>query len=118
MPRSKVVADAPVFAVKAELFKTLGHPLRIRALEVLSHGEQSVGELAELTETDPAHLSQQLAVLRRASLVSTRREGTTVFYAIKDPLLIDVLEVARRYLIASLRENQSLLTSLRAARRL
>jgi len=112
-----VVADAPVFAVKAELFKTLGHPLRIRALEVLAQGERSVGELAELIAADSAHLSQQLGVLRRAGLVSTRREGTTVFYAIKDPLLIDVLDVARRFLIASLSENQSLLASLRAAHR-
>lgn len=117
MPRPKTLADAPVFAAKAELFKTLGHPLRIRALEVLSRGEHAVGELAELTEADPAHLSQQLAVLRRAGLVSTRREGTTVVYAIKDRLLVDVLEVARKYLIASLSENELLLASLRGARR-
>ena len=92
MPKSKIVADPPVFAVKADLFRTLAHPLRIRALEVLARGERSVGPLAELIEADPAHLSQQLGVLRRAGLVFTRREGTTVFYAIKDPLLIEVLE--------------------------
>lgn len=117
MSRSKAFDGTPVFTIKAELFKTLAHPLRIRALEVLAAGEQSVGELAELVEADPAHLSQQLGVLRRAALVSTRREGTTVFYAIKDPLLVDVLDVARRFLIASLSDNASLLASLRAGGR-
>jgi DNA-binding transcriptional ArsR family regulator len=116
MPRSKS-KDAPVSALKAELFKTMAHPLRIRALEVLAQGEKSVGELADLIEADPAHLSQQLGVLRRAGLVVTRRDGTTVFYAIKDRLLVDVLDVARRFLIASLRENESMLASLRASGR-
>ena len=117
MARTKTSSDAPVFAAKAELFRTLAHPLRIRALEVLAHGECPVGTLAESIGADPAHLSQQLGVLRRAGLVTTRREGTTVFYAIKDRLLVDVLEVARRFLIASLSENESVLASLRAAGR-
>jgi ArsR family transcriptional regulator len=95
----------------------LAHPLRIRALEVLAKGECAVGVLAEAIEADPAHVSQQLGVLRRAGLVVTRREGTTIFYAIKDPLLVDVLEVARRFLIASLTENASVLASLRASGR-
>ena len=115
MPRITPGSDTPVFEVKAELFKTLSHPLRIRALEVLSDGEQSVGELAALIEADPAHLSQQLGVLRRAGLVITRREGTTVFYAIKDRLLVKVLESARRFLIASLSGQEAVLASLRSS---
>lgn len=114
MPRSAPATHEPVFALKAELFKTLAHPLRIRALEVLADGERSVGELAGLIEADGAHLSQQLGVLRRAGLVSTRRQGTTVFYAIRDPLLVEVLDVARRFLIVSLSGNETLLASLRA----
>jgi ArsR family transcriptional regulator len=117
MPRLPTVTDAPVFAVKAELFKTLAHPLRVRALEELAKAERSVGELAELIDAEGAHLSQQLGVLRRAGLVSTRREGTTVYYAIRDPLLVEVLDVARRFLIVSLSENETLLASLRAADR-
>jgi ArsR family transcriptional regulator len=117
MVRAKIPSDAPVFAAKAELFKTLAHPLRVRSLEVLARGECAVGELAERIDADPAHVSQQLGVLRRAGLVTTRRVGTTVFYAIKDPLLVEVMEVARRFLIASLSENQSVLASLRAAGR-
>jgi ArsR family transcriptional regulator len=117
MSKPEVVEDAPVFAVKAELFRTLAHPMRIRALEVLAEGERAVGELAQQIEAEPAHLSQQLGVLRRAGLVTTRRTGTTVFYAIKDPLLVEVLDVARRFLIASLSENESVLARLRAAGR-
>jgi ArsR family transcriptional regulator len=115
MPKTENTEATPVFAVKAELFRTLAHPMRIRALEVLAKGERAVGDLAQEIEAEPAHLSQQLGVLRRAGLVTTRRTGTTVFYAIRDPLLVDVLEVARRFLIASLSESESVLASLRAA---
>jgi DNA-binding transcriptional ArsR family regulator len=115
MPRVRRELDTPVFAMKAELFKTLSHPLRIRALEVLSEGEQSVGDLAALIDADPAHLSQQLGVLRRAGLVITRREGTTVFYGIKDRLLVNVLESARRFLIAALSGQEEVLASLRSS---
>ena len=108
---------APVFAAKAELFRTLAHPLRIRALEVLSKGERPVGDLATQLEVDATHLSQQLGVLRRAGLVATRREGTTVFYSIKDRLLVDVLDIARRFLVASLSEQQNVLAGLRASGR-
>lgn len=117
MPTGRGAGDAPVYAVKAELFKTLAHPLRIRALEVLVTGEHSVGDLAERIEADPSHLSQQLGVLRRAGIVATRRAGTTVFYSIKDPLLVDVLEAARRFLIATLRAHETVLADLRAPAR-
>ena len=112
MPSEPLAASAPVFAMKAELFRALAHPARIRALEVLVDGERSVGELAAAVGIEPSHLSQQLAVLRRAGLVATRREATTVLYAIKEPLLVDLLAVARRLLISSLQESQALLADL------
>ena len=64
---------APLYEVKAELFKALGHPARVRALEVLAGGERSVGELQPAVGIELSHLSQQLAVLRRAGLVATRK---------------------------------------------
>lgn len=106
---------APIFEVKAELFRALAHPARVRALEVLSEGERSVGELAGEVGVEAAHLSQQLGVLRRAGLVTTRREGSTVFYSIKGPLLVDLLQAARRYLISSLAETQALLADLESS---
>lgn len=101
-----------MFEIKAELFKALAHPARIRALEILADGERSVSELQPEVGIEPAHLSQQLAVLRRAGLVVTRKEGTTVFYSIKDPQLIELLGVARNLLIASLSETRDLLAGL------
>ncbi|MDY7101415.1 MAG: metalloregulator ArsR/SmtB family transcription factor [Actinomycetota bacterium] len=107
-------ADAPVFQVKAEMFKALAHPARIRALEVLVDGERSVSELQPEVGIESSHLSQQLGVLRRAGLVATRKEGTTVYYAIDDPMLIELLAVARRLLIARLEHTRGILEDLEA----
>lgn len=109
-----MVDQAPVFEVKAELFKALAHPARIRALEVLADGERSVSDLQPDVGIESAHLSQQLAVLRRAGLVATRKEGTTVYYSIKDPLLTELLAVAKALLIKSLTESRELLDELQA----
>jgi ArsR family transcriptional regulator len=85
--------------LKAEFFKTLGHPLRIRVLELLTAGEQSVGALLERVDAEQPHLSQQLAVLRRAGFVTTRREGATVVYALADARIAELLAVSRQMLI-------------------
>ncbi|MCB1028593.1 MAG: winged helix-turn-helix transcriptional regulator, partial [Microthrixaceae bacterium] len=99
--------------VKAELFKALAHPARVRALEILAQGpEQSVGDLAEQVGVEAAHLSQQLAILRRAGVVVARREATTVYYSLRDPLLVELLGVARKLLISRLEETQDLLRGL------
>lgn len=107
--------SVPLSVVKAELFKALAHPARIRALEVLTEGEHSVGELQPLVGIELSHLSQQLGVLRRAGLVTTRKEGSSVYYAIKDPLLAELLLVAKRLLVHSLAETRDLLADLSAA---
>lgn len=105
-------ADQPISERKAELFRALAHPARIRALEVLAQGERSVGELQPLVGIEASHLSQQLAVLRRAGLVTTRKVGSTVVYAIRDDDLVELLAVARRMLIHALTESQDLLAGL------
>ncbi len=106
---------APVFEAKAELFKALAHPVRVRVLEVLASGrEYSVGKLAAGVEVEAPHLSQQLGILRRAGLVVARREATTVFYSVKDPLLVELLAVARKLLISGLEETRDLLQGLEA----
>ncbi len=101
--------------MKAELFRALAHPARIRALEVLAAGERSVGEIQELVGIESSHLSQQLAVLRRARLVTSRKEGSSVIYAIKDKTVAELLRVAKRFLINSLSETSDLLDDLRGA---
>lgn len=105
----------PLSEIKAELFKALAHPARIRVLELLVEGERSVGEIQPLVGIESSHLSQQLGVLRRAGLVSTRKEGSSVIYAIRDPQLVELLAVAKRILISSLTETEDLLADLRAA---
>ena len=99
-------------AAKAELFKALGHPIRVRILEVLVDGERPVGELAELLGVEVSHLSQQLAILRRAQVVSTRRVRSTVYYSVRDQRMSQLLTVARQMLIAGLRESQAMLNDL------
>lgn len=100
--------------MKAELFKALGHPARIRILEVLSDGERSVGEIQRLVEIEQSNLSQQLTVLRRAGLVTSRKEGSTAIYSVKQETLVQLLWVAKRLLINLLSETTDLLDDLRA----
>lgn len=105
-------SELPVAQLKAELFKALAHSLRVRALEQLVHGERSVGALAEELQVELTQLSQQLGVLRRAGVVVTRREGTSIVYALRDPLIADVLATARRMLVENLRDSRALLDEL------
>lgn len=107
-----VDVDVPISELKAELFRALAHPGRIRILEKLVEGERSVGELQPLVGLELSHLSQQLGVLRRADLVTCRKEGASVHYSVRDPLLGDVLATAKQLLISSLTESQRLLSDL------
>jgi ArsR family transcriptional regulator len=105
----------PLYQAKAEFFKTLGHPARIRVLELLSIREHAVSELLPEIGIEPAHLSQQLAVLRRAGLVVSRKEGSTVYYSLTSPQLAELLAVARRILTEVLTGQAELLADLRAS---
>jgi ArsR family transcriptional regulator len=90
--------SVPLYQAKAELFKTLGHPARIRILELLSEREHAVHELLESIAIEPSNLSQQLAVLRRTSLVTSHREGGEVIYSVSVPEVRDLLLAGRRIL--------------------
>jgi ArsR family transcriptional regulator len=114
MPDPDLALSRPISEVKAELFKALGHPARIRILEVLSQGERSVSEMQPLVGIEASHLSQQLGVLRRASLVRTRKDGSSVIYSLADPEITELLAVSKRILLASLSSNADLLADLRA----
>ena len=104
--------NRPIYEIKAEFFKTLGHPARIRILEVLRDGELPVNELIPLVGIEPSHLSQQLAVLRRANVVRSRRVGSTVLYVVVDPRIFQLLEVAKAIITGSLTETRDLLAEL------
>ena len=108
MPRS-----LPVHEVKAGLFRVLGHPARVRILELLrDEGERSVGTLQAELGLDSGGTWQHLAALRRIGLVESRREGTSVFYRVADDEVFALLESARAILARQLSEQHSLLQEL------
>ena len=100
--------------VKAQMFRVLGHPARVRILELLRDGERSVGALRLELELDSGGTSQHLAALRRIGLVTSRREGTSVYYRIDDPRVFDLLADARDIISRQLAEQRSLLDALEA----
>jgi ArsR family transcriptional regulator len=102
----------PIYQVKAEFFKTLAHPARIRILELLHDGERSVGELIPEVGIESSHLSQQLAVLRRANVLQARKQGTTVRYSVVDQRMFELLEVAKAIITSSLAESTQLIAEL------
>ncbi len=103
--------NQPLHRFKAELFKALGHPLRIKILETLRAGEVSVAELLRQLEVEPATASQQLGILRSRGLVDSRREGSSVYYRLRDPLVLDLLKVARAMSANHLVNMQELLAA-------
>ena len=108
--------STPLYQLKAEFFQTLGHPARIRVLELLSEREHAVAEMLPEVGIEPAHLSQQLAVLRRANLVRTRKEGSNVYYSLTSPQVAELLRVARTILSGVLAGQAELLADLQAVR--
>jgi ArsR family transcriptional regulator len=103
----------PVHEVKANLFRVLGHPARVRILELLRQGELSVGALQVALDLDSGGTSQHLAALRRIGLVDSRREGTSVYYRVDDARVFDLLEVGRAIISRQLAEQQAILQDLK-----
>jgi DNA-binding transcriptional ArsR family regulator len=87
--------NQPLQRFKAEFFKALGHPVRITIVELLRHGDLTVGELQERLNIDPSSVSQQLAILRARNIVESRRAGSSVFYTVRDPAVFQLLDIAR-----------------------
>ena len=114
-PGETVRVSTPLYQLKAEFFKTLGHPARIRVLELLSEREHAVAEMLPQVGIEAAHLSQQLAVLRRANLVTYRKQGSTVYYSLTSPQVAELLAVARQILTGVLSGQAELLHDLRAS---
>jgi DNA-binding transcriptional ArsR family regulator len=97
---------------KAAVFQVLAHPTRIHVIECLASGELSVGVLLERIGVEPANLSQHLSVLRAQRLVVNRKEGNQVWYALRDPMLVEVLDTMRRYFQAHLEEAMTMLKGM------
>ena len=108
-----VLAPSELQALKADLFRALGHPARIRILELLTLKERTVQELQEALELDQPAVSQHLAALRGRHLVVARKKGTLAFYTVRSPVVADLLRVARELLSHRLTDSQSMLRALR-----
>jgi ArsR family transcriptional regulator len=97
---------------KAQIFQALAHPTRIAIVEALRDGEQPSGKLLELLQVEQANLSQHLAVLRANKVLVNRKVGNQVFYAVRDPVLIQVLDLLRQYFSSHLNETLAMLGEL------
>jgi ArsR family transcriptional regulator len=102
----------PVHETKAALFRVLGHPARVRILELLRDGERSVGQLQAELELDSGSTSQHLAALRRVGVVESRRDGTSVFYRVEDPRVSQLLDAGKEIVVRQLESQQELLREL------
>lgn len=111
--RSEPAAAGELQAFKAQFFRALAHPTRIRMLEILVRGGRTVQELQEQLALDQPIVSQQLAVLRHQGIVSTQKEGLSVRYTLRDPLVGALLDVARRIFDNRLGDSTGLLRELR-----
>jgi ArsR family transcriptional regulator len=107
----------PLYEAKAEFFRTLGHPARIRVLELLCERDHAVHELLAEIEIEPSNLSHQLAALRRTGLVTQSRRDGQVIYAVAVPEVRDLLMAARLILRGVIDEQATLRRELGPARR-
>jgi DNA-binding transcriptional ArsR family regulator len=104
----------PVHEVKASLFRVLGHPARVRILELLrDDGEYSVGALQVALGLSDGNTSQHLAALRQVGLVKSRRQGTTIYYRVENTRVFDLLAAGRDIVKDHIVGQQSLLRELR-----
>lgn len=102
----------PIHEVKADFFRVLGHPVRIRILELLRDGERHVSDLQAALDLNSSGTSQHLGTLRRQGVLESRREGASVFYGIKDPRTLELLEVARQILTTHYEDSRAVLDEL------
>jgi len=97
---------------KANIFQALAHPTRIAIVEVLRDGELPAGTIIERLGLEQANASQHFSILRAKQIVINRKDGNQVFYSVRDPLLIEVLDIMRRYFQAHVEEAMSMLQQI------
>lgn len=105
--------NQPLYHFKSDFFKSLAHPVRIRILELLRDGEKSVSELQPHLGIELPNISQQLAVLRAGGIIAGRKEGSSVFYSVKNPRVFKLLDVARDLFEESLNQMVKVLEALK-----
>ncbi len=110
---SSIAMRSPLRQFKSEFFKALAHPGRIKIIESLRNGESSVGQIQTLLEDDEsANASQHLALLKAKGIVVGRKNGTNVYYSVRDPKIFELLDVARNIFNRHLIDTQEILSEL------
>jgi DNA-binding transcriptional ArsR family regulator len=104
--------NSPLRAFKAQVFQALAHPTRIAIVEALRDGEMSAGALLSQLSVEQANLSQHLTVLRAKQLVVTRKAGNQVYYALRDPVLSQILELLKQFVNAHLQQTAAMLDEM------
>ena len=104
--------DLEIYRLKSEICKTFSDPRRLIIIEALRHGERSVGELVKILGIPQAGASRHLAVLRDRGVVRTRREGTTVYYSLTDPKILEACDIVHRVLLNQLGKGKELAEKL------
>jgi len=99
---------------KAEFFQALANPTRIAIVEQLRQGELTAGAIIERLGIEQANASQHLSVLRSKRILLNRKVGNQVFYSVRDPLILQVLDIMKQYFFAHLTEGQAMLDEIRA----
>ncbi len=102
-------AEEELYRLQAEFCKGMAHPKRIQILKALKGGEKSVNELARITGTPQANMSQHLSLLRQLGLLNTRREGTNIYYSISDHRIVEACDLVRSCISERLRKSQVVL---------
>jgi ArsR family transcriptional regulator len=109
----KMIDDTKIYELQSEICLALANPKRLKILNLLKNGEMSAGELVKAMKVPKANLSQHLSVLKQKGILSSRREGTSIYYAISHPKITDACSIMRSVLLESLEQQENLARQVR-----
>lgn len=107
-----MASEELVFKIKADFLKCLAHPARLAVIEYLKSREASVGQIVSALRLEQSGISKHLSLLRQAGIVTSRQEGVTVYYSIRDRDIFQVLRPIAQILRKRLKESQEVLGHL------
>jgi ArsR family transcriptional regulator len=113
----KTIEDTTIYELQSEICLALANPKRLQILNLLKNGEMSAGEMVKAMKIPKANLSQHLSVLKQKGIVSSRREGTSIYYSITHPKITDACSIMRSVLMESLKEQENLARQVRIAQK-
>lgn len=105
-------AEEELNRLQASLCRGMAHPTRVRILRLLGRGERMVNDIAVLSGVSQANGSQHLALLRHLGLVTTRREGTKIYYSVADPRIIEASDLMRVCVEERIKKSQVLIVTV------